>query len=56
MAGSYHFVLVCVVALVAAGQVAMHYRGVWPLSDSGEDTFGCSVPDTLPTVASPPPL
>ncbi len=42
-----------VVALVAAGRVVARYRGVWPVSDSDEDIFGYSVPDTLSTIVRP---
>ncbi len=49
LAGSYNFTLVNGVVLVTAGHVAARYRGVWPVNDSGEDTSGYSVPDTLST-------
>ena len=42
-----------VVALITAGEVPAHYRGVWLVSDIGEDTFGCCVHSTLSTVVRP---
>ncbi len=42
-----------VVALITAGEVPTHYRGVWPVSDIGEDTFGYCVHGTLSTVVRP---
>ncbi len=42
-----------VVALIAAGEVPARYRGVWPVSDIGEDTFGYCVHSTLSTVVRP---
>ena len=47
------FVLVYVVALITVGEVPAHYRGVWPVSDIGEDTFGYCVHSTLSTVVRP---
>ncbi len=43
----------CVVALFTAGRDPARYRGVWPVSDSGEDTLGYSAFDTLHTVVRP---
>ncbi len=50
---SSFFVLVYAVALFTAGWVPARYRGVWPMSDIGEDTFGYCVRDTLSTVVRP---
>ena len=38
-----------VVALITAGEVPARYRGVWCVSDIGEDTFGYRVHSTLST-------
>ncbi len=54
LAGShYFFILVYVVALIAAGGIPARYRGVWPVSDIDEDTFGYCVHSTLSTVVWP---
>ncbi len=42
-----------VVALITAGEVPALYRGVWPVGDIGEDTFGYCVHGTLSTVVGP---
>ena len=42
-----------VVALITAGEVPALYRGVWPVSDIGEDTFGYCVHGTLSAVVRP---
>ena len=43
-----------VVALITAGSVPARYRGVWPVNDIGENTFGYCVLGTLSTVVRPP--
>ncbi len=42
-----------VVALFTPGGVPACYRGVWLVSDIGDDIFGYCVHSTLPTVVSP---
>ena len=42
-----------VVVLLTAGGVPARYRGVWPISNIGEDTFGYGVHSTLSTVGRP---
>ncbi len=42
-----------VVALFTAGEVPARYRGVWPVSNVGEDTFGYCVHSTHSTMVRP---
>ncbi len=42
------FLLQCIELCVVADHVSARYRGVWPVTKTGEDTSGSRVRGTLP--------